>query len=286
MAEIPNFPQDLLHLHHAWHRHDAHPELPGRMIEATAPGGGLEFLTFHRDFVRRVHEWLDVQPFAGGLDVAPWLKIPADMKVPQANWTDVLAAQERRLDTNNPPYASADELGRDIELGIHNQWLHTAAADIFGDELVRSPATSPQSTFFYKIHGLVDHWWMRWFPDLSAKSVVKDVNDIPTKVIVKDTQDKTVLKDVSDVPTKVIVKDVHDSKTIVKDTSDVPHKFKESEVPHTPPDLDRLLLVELVTGLTQRVQALESEVARGRAFIRPEERPDVGGAGGDDRGDE
>jgi hypothetical protein len=181
VAEIPNFPEDLLHLHHAWHRHSEHPELPSRQYQAGEPGSGSEFLMFHRDFVRKFHLWYDTQPFADRAGVAPWTKIPTEMKL-SLLWDPANAERERRILTNDPAYADFDELGINIETGIHDIFLHTAAGDVYGDNLIPNPATAPRSTLFYKIHGLVGHWWRLRFPgsvQLQSSVSKADIDALP-----------------------------------------------------------------------------------------------------------
>lgn len=162
MSIIPNFPDELLDMHHHWHMPSAHPGSgPGRVHPAGSPGGGLEFLQFHRDFVATFHVWYDSQPFADQAAVEPWQEVPAELKVPAAGWTTGWANAEIRLNTNNPAFNNADELGTFIELGIHNQFLHGAAAIIYNEPVVGT-FHSPLSTYFYGIHGLVDLWWQKW----------------------------------------------------------------------------------------------------------------------------
>jgi hypothetical protein len=106
----------------------------------------------------RFRQWYDVQPFAVPADVEGWTSVPNNLKTANLGWTNQWAADEQRLATNNPPFASDDELGRFIEEGIHNQFLHSATAQAFNEPQVRT-FHSPESTLFYKIHGLVQHWW-------------------------------------------------------------------------------------------------------------------------------
>lgn len=163
MPLIPNFPQNLLDEHHHWHEPTAHPGTPGGRVRGFGtPGGGLEFLQFHRDFMRRVLVWWnETQPPIDPAAIAPWTSIPAALKNPAVTgWNGTRAAQEARITSNNPPFATADELGTYIEGGIHG-WLHPATADAFNDPVVRN-LHSPQSTYFYQIHGLVDKWWSDW----------------------------------------------------------------------------------------------------------------------------
>ena len=121
----------------------------------------MEFLTFHHSFMVQAFAWFATQTFSRPLDVSPWKAIPNELKIPQLGWTEFLQAEEARILGADPQFASADQLGTFIELGIHNTWIHWATATYFNEEVVKS-FHSPQSTFFYKIHGLVDYWWSHW----------------------------------------------------------------------------------------------------------------------------
>ena len=121
----------------------------------------MEFLQFHRDFVAAFHSWYDTQPFADQAAVAPWHAVPAELKVSAAGWTQGWANAEIRLQTNNPLFNNADEVGTFIELGIHNQFLHGAAAIVYNEPVVGT-FHSPLSTYFYQVHGLVDWWRQHW----------------------------------------------------------------------------------------------------------------------------
>lgn len=294
MAEIPNFPDDLLHLHHAWHNHGAHPELPGRQIPFGQPGGGLEFLTFHRNFMRSFHDWYDTQPFADPAAVAPWSAVPAELKTAALGWTQVTAGQEQRLLTNSPAFTSADELGTFIEGGVHNQFLHTAAADFYHDELVRPPAMSPRSTYFYKIHGLINHWWLLRFP-LSFQmksSLSKDELDTPVKLATHELHTKiSISKNELDNPPKLVLWETPTKAGITKTELDTPppkltpekvlskHEIFEATKTLGSEEIGRLDPGDLgvvIKDLATRLQSLEGEVAKGRAFIRATERPAVG----------
>src|SRR5262245_23160534 len=192
MSLIPDFPQNLLDLHHNWHQPGAHPGGgPGRVIPAGAPGSGLEFLTFHRNFVAQFHAWYDTQPSADQAAVAAWTAIPAALKNPAVTfWNSNLAGQEARIVSNAPPFATADELGMFIENGIHN-WIHGATAAAFNEPEVGT-FHSPRSTYFYQIHGLVDVWWQRWVR--AQKSRIKDILD--TKRNLKETLKEKEAKEV------------------------------------------------------------------------------------------
>lgn len=274
MSEIPNFPQNLLDIHHSWHSPAAHAGGTGRAIPFGQPGSGLEFLTFHRSYIAQFHAWYDSQPGADQAAVAAWTAIPAELKVPEANWTSTRVAQEQRIITNNPPFANADELGQYIEGGIHG-WIHGAAATIFNESILGS-FHSPQSTYFWQLHGLVDHWWTQFQP---PKTLIKDVIDTKgvrkaevkelEKVRVKEAIKENLKEAIKERPEKPQIKEWKE----LKEKDIVEGGWQELE----PGDPEPFMPV--LSELAQRLQILEGQVARGQAFIRPEERPDVGGHG-------
>jgi hypothetical protein len=275
MSVIANFPQNLLNMHHAWHSPGAHPPFPGRAIPAGQPGSGLEFLQFHRDFVAQFHTWYDGQPGADQNAVAPWTAIPPEVKVSAVGWNMNLAGQEQRITTNNPPFVSADELGQFVENGIHN-WIHGATGDAFNEPAVKD-LHSPQSTYFYKIHGLVDLWWQQWH---LPKSHIKDIIDSNPKRFVVD---KVILHE-----HKQFQKDViPDGKGQFKEFKE---KDKDKDLVENPgfggevinPAIDPAAIQ--MQNLSQRLEALEGFVTR-PSFIRGAERPDVGEHTHDEGGD-
>lgn len=281
MAQIPNFPQNVLDMHHHWHDSSAHPGAPGgRVHPFGTAGGGLEFLQFHRDFVAQFHTWYDAQPFgtapynvapfqtaaSAATAVAPWTSVPAALKVPTVTgWSSVQAAQENRLVTRTPPFASADELGTYIEGGIHG-WIHGAAAAAFGEPIIGT-LHSPLSTYFYGIHGLVDYWWKQW--QAAQKTPLKDFVD--SKVHIKEFKEH-----------KEFVKE----KDFVKEHKEFVKEHKEIEKPQKEKDKDKDLVEGggfpggggdpfSLSGLANRVSDLEMRFAA-QSFIQPQERPDVG----------
>jgi hypothetical protein len=157
--QIPNFPASLLHEHHAWHT-------GGRNPAALNPGAGDDFLTFHHNFVAKALAWYKTQPGFSPLQVTPWTAVPPQLKLSVLGWSPGLQNDETRLSSNPLSFPSSDELGRFIEFGefggnnIHG-WLHNAAANHFSEPLLAT-FDSPQSTYFYQLHGLVDHWWQSW----------------------------------------------------------------------------------------------------------------------------
>src|SRR3954464_12066189 len=125
--------------------------------------------------------WYDMQPFADPVAVAPWTSIPAVLKNPAlTGWNATLAAQEARITANSPAFATADGLGTYIEGGIHG-WIHGATAIAFNEPVVAN-FHSPQSTYFYQIHGLVDGWWQVWESGRPQPQVVPlTVGALPTQ---------------------------------------------------------------------------------------------------------
>lgn len=257
MPTIANYPQSLLDEHSNWHMHPGHPELGGRAFLAGSPGSGLEFLTFHRAFMQHFHTWYDVQPGHDAAAVAPWTVIPPELKVPAAGWNSTWAQNETRITTNSPPFASADELGIYIETGIHNNFLHNAAGTVYNEPLLFNPMTSPQSTHFYQLHGLITNWWNHWAR--LQKGLGKEIidNKIHIKEIIKD-------KDVAD---------KHFHKEIIKEIEKV-MKDKDKDIFEGGGFINPGDPMAAVQALTQRVANLEQSV--GQAFIRADERPDVG----------
>ncbi|UJP04700.1 MAG: PPC domain-containing protein [Nitrosomonas sp.] len=180
MALIPNFPKDLLDIHHHWHDPSAHPGSPGgRNNPFGTPGAGLEFLQFHHDFMVQFHAWYDTQPFADQSLVLPWATVPVVLKNPAVTgWNSTFAAQENRIITNNPSFSSEDALGAYIEGGIHG-WIHPAVATAFNEPVVAN-FHSPQSTYFYQIHGLVDKWWRDYVTAQIPQTIVQLAVDAPS----------------------------------------------------------------------------------------------------------
>jgi len=268
MPTIANYPASLLAEHTNWHMHPGHPESGGRAFLPGSPGSGLEFLTFHRAFMQHFHTWYDAPPGSNQAAVAPWTAIPPELKTAAAGWNSTWASQETRITTNNPPFATADELGIFIETGIHNGFLHNAAATVYNEPLLFSPMTSPESTHFYQLHGLITNWWNHWagVQKGHGKEIIDNKHVDKGHVI-----DKTIQNDKFFVHEKLV-----NEKIIIHEKA-----FKDSKEK----DIFEILGATAPIGdptaalhdLTQRVAQLEQSV--GRAFIRPEERPDVGARG-------
>ena len=74
-------------------------------------------------------------------------------------WDQRRARDEQRLqDMAN--FGSHDELGRFLEWGLHG-YLHFAAANMFNEPIIMG-WKSPRSTYFWQLHGLIEHWSQAW----------------------------------------------------------------------------------------------------------------------------
>lgn len=151
MPLIPNFPPDLLMEHSHWHRANHH------LMMNPPIGYGLEFLNFHRDFIRRTLAWYE----ASGLDlglVQPWPAVPEPIR--RSNCYNLAA--EDRIVRQLASFRSADELGRFIlATGLHG-CMHQQAALWLGEPELNDFDLAAQHTAFYQIHGLIDGWFRAW----------------------------------------------------------------------------------------------------------------------------
>jgi len=255
--------------HHAWHTFPggAHG-FPSRQHQMGTAGSGQEFFQFHHDLMIEFFAWNNAHHAASASDLAAWGSIPAALKVPETGWPSPwagldLAADEMRVRLNSPPFMNDDALGIFIEGGIHN-WIHgaVAAAPSFhlapDEQDVISGFHSVKSTYFYKIHGLVDLWWNRF---LHPKNTIKDIIDVPPKAYFKEVIDSTKhhIKEVIDTNPKLVVE------IPPKIIAEVPDPFR--------PSLDPAI----IESLMERLEILESRVhAKKSPFIKPLMRPEVG----------
>lgn len=268
MALIPDIPDSLLDIHHHWHAPSQHGGAgPGRTHAAGTPGGGSEFLQFHRNFVGMFHAWYDTHNFAAAPFnnaaqkvslVAPWTDVPADLRL-DPEWS-LWEADVQRLNTGIPDFATEDELGTFIESRVHNNFLHGASASAFNEPEVGT-FHSPRSTYFYGIHGLVDRWWSIW--KTNHKLLHKEV----MKEIAKEVMVEGSLKELRDVVVKRIEPELHkridDVKTFGLEAFDDPTK----------------LLVDppAVVNVRERLAMIERQVFKNAiTFVPKMDRPDVG----------
>jgi hypothetical protein len=291
MAIITQFSSDptlitLSDKHHAWHTAGGAHGFPSRQFPMGSPGSGHEFLQFHKDVINQFFAWNNIHHGASLPDIFAWGAIPIELKLPETGWPNPgfngnLADAEARINSNVPPFASDDALGIHIETTIHN-WIHgaVAASSILNlsaaEKDIIAHFHSVQSTFFYKIHGLVQYWWDRW---LHPKSHIKELIDTNTKLVFKDVQDvKHHIKEIIDVPSKHFVKDVSDTgPKLIKDKD---KDIVENKVAVDIPDPLRpqgdpaniKVLFEQLAKLQQQAGVKRSP------FIKPLMRPMVGEA--------
>lgn len=139
----------LLTEHHQWHNGGRSPT-----------NRGQDFLIFHRNFLAKMAREYRALALPSA-DMAPWLSVPSDLKTSALGWNTTLAQAELRILTNNPPFANEDALGTFIESTVHN-WIHGAASVQYNEPAFGPVHSSPSSTLFFKVHGMVDFWWSRW----------------------------------------------------------------------------------------------------------------------------
>jgi hypothetical protein len=167
MSRIANLPQHFLDEHTNWHH--------------TVNRGGADFLVYHGDFVRRVLDWYGT----GRNDVWPWPEVPYGLRQTEYGWDttwasagiilvpngdrspshDAALIENRRpfeipdpLDAFAPSFASEEELGVYIWDGIHQRYLHRAAAQYYGEPGIADFDESPNFTEFYRLHGMIEEW--------------------------------------------------------------------------------------------------------------------------------
>lgn len=169
MPNIPAIPDTMIAEHIAWHNRPGNPSNGGRAIDPFPPvgrrpalGSGEEFLVWHEGFVARFRDWVAAEP-AGTAPapdtIRPWTAVPQMLKMSMSGWNADFADQEQLLgDMSN--FASLDELGRSLEWSIHG-FLHGAASSMW-QEPVLLGFESPRSTYFWQLHGLIDHWRQAW----------------------------------------------------------------------------------------------------------------------------
>ena len=81
------------------------------------------------------------------------------LKMSMLGWNVRLADEEQRL-SNMSNFDSLDELGRFLEWSLHG-FLHNAASRMWNEQILLS-FQSPRSTYFWQLHGLIDHWRQQW----------------------------------------------------------------------------------------------------------------------------
>lgn len=152
--------QALLDEHNLWHRPRSCDQ-PG-VRKCQKPGE--DFLVFHRGFVHRLRAEFERQGLTH--DITPWYELPAAMKNPANGWNATLQAAEDSIlsltdPATNQPFASLDAFGTFLETRYHDM-LHSIARIAYNEPAVGPPNMSPSSTYFFKIHGLIEHHFQRF----------------------------------------------------------------------------------------------------------------------------
>ncbi|QJC53718.1 hypothetical protein HGI30_20780 [Paenibacillus albicereus] len=147
---IPNFPDDLLEEHRRWH----HANHVGDNSNPPV-GWGDRFLSFHRQYIRKVLTWYQSQGYDMNL-VQPWSEVPQGIRMSRCY--DVNA--EMRVRTQPQSFATSDDLGRYIER-LH-ACIHDAGSDVLNERILQDLDIAPRSTYFYNIHGMIDNWYSNW----------------------------------------------------------------------------------------------------------------------------
>jgi len=150
MARIQNFPQTFINEHARWHRQHMN-------MGQLRSGDGVEFLSFHRNFIQEALEWYNNE----GLDprlVEPWRSIPSTIKR-HPEWTRELQNAENRIVRNLSSFNSSDELGRFLQTSSLHDAIHVIGSEVFNESDFGRISRAPQSTLFYNWHGLIDNWW-------------------------------------------------------------------------------------------------------------------------------
>lgn len=130
---------------------------------------GVDFLVFHRNYLNRLRDNYLSQGLPAA-DIQTWYALPPEMKNSANGWTFSLSLVEdnlmRMVDANGQPFTSLDAFALYLERNFHNQ-LHNIAMRAYGSSCPPNPDTatndcivqglmSPKSTYFFKIHGLVE----------------------------------------------------------------------------------------------------------------------------------
>jgi hypothetical protein len=123
---------------------------------------GEDFLLWHRTYVHRLRA--EFQRQGRTEDITGWYALPSPMKSTANGWTAALQTAENNIfaltNAGGTRFATLDEFGTYVEGQYHN-WLHGIASSAYGESVV-SGVMSPQSTYFFKIHGLID-WHLSRF---------------------------------------------------------------------------------------------------------------------------
>lgn len=142
-----NIPQSMITEHVSWHTKPGKPNQGGRAIPVGQPGSGEEFLNWHKGFISRYKKWRKQN---GEPAIKAWSKIPSELNPipPNLSTIDVTT------------FNTLDSFGMFLEGGVHAV-LHNRAASVYHEPVLAS-YESPRSSYFWKLHGLIDKWRKDW----------------------------------------------------------------------------------------------------------------------------
>lgn len=160
---IPDVPHELTHEHHEWHDHPSH-----------GPAFGVDFMLFHRRFVRKMLAYFATRPDLAGFDFSPWPSIPSEVRSATlpfgdqtVRWLSVHEAAVSRLEGDIRSFDSVDAVGHFIDgegSGHLHGNVHALIEGAYGDsmDLKRTPELVPLSNYFYRLHGYLDRFLAAW----------------------------------------------------------------------------------------------------------------------------
>jgi len=174
----------LVNEHTQWHLGSC-----GAAGSRRCPASGEEFLTFHRNFLDRLRDEFERQGISA--DITPWIQLPPEMRNPANGWTAALQTAEDHIWSMIAPatgvrFSTLEAYGTYIEQNYHN-FLHGIAAAAYGESAIGPINMSPKSTYFFKIHGLVELHFQRFqrgdfnkdgFSDIFDRNTTTGVNQI------------------------------------------------------------------------------------------------------------
>lgn len=199
--------------------------------------------------------------------------------------------------------------------GATAHWLNSDA-DMANDDPFIGTLHSPQSTYFYQIQGLVDLWARNFRRTKNVRSegpfekIADQKNIIKERIkdVIKERLKDNIKERIKDVIKEHIKEDIKDRKEFKEDFKEhikegikERKEFKEDFKEHIKEDIkerkefkekDKDLIEDFEVGdfgglvdppidhvtreMMDRLSKLEARAEKGKAFIRPDERPNVG----------
>ena len=169
MPTISNIPPAMLYEHVHWHMN----------VHSMEPLPQQAFLVWHNGYIKRFHNWVgslpsNERPDSGSIE--PWLAVPNELKEASLGWNQVREEAEDRLQQAVAEFDSLEALGVHIQQHLHG-WMHVAGETLWSEPMLRS-YVSPISTYFWQLHGLIDHWLKEWIGSRSDAEMSGVVHSI------------------------------------------------------------------------------------------------------------